>query len=397
MNLHRYPSTTPRFHSLDSLRAGMMFLGIVLHGVLPYTGIRMWPVNDPTTHPIFWDAIVFAIHVFRMLLFFVLAGFFAHLLYERLGAAGFLYHRTKRILLPFAIGWLALYLPTIIGVQYGIHVRDPHPWVEVSHYFSSGLFLSQSYTMHLWFLYYLYCSYLLCLAILILTPSQLRTRLQQPITMSFRAVTNSRWRAFILAVPTCALLYVSPIASFGAPEGWLPTIIDLATYGYFFAFGWYLFAEIDLLLRLQQHAVTHLTIAFVLGPIAFRLHGLLRHEPRVHIPLIAMTAIICWCLIIGLIGIGNRYWNGGSPHVRYFADASYWVYLVHYPLVIWLQIALLFFHMPVILKFILVISATTVLSLASYHLFVRYTLIGKLLNGTRHRTTGATVECPTVT
>lgn len=45
-------SVTLRRHDLDALRAFAMFLGIVLHSALSFTGFP-WPVEDRSSNPIF--------------------------------------------------------------------------------------------------------------------------------------------------------------------------------------------------------------------------------------------------------------------------------------------------------------------------------------------------------
>src|SRR5262245_18499155 len=92
----------PRLHALDGLRGTMMLLGVVFHSGTGYTVTPLknaWPYKDGSTS-LFFDVLCFFIHVFRMPTFFVMAGFFAALLYHRDGPIKFLLQRTKRILLP---------------------------------------------------------------------------------------------------------------------------------------------------------------------------------------------------------------------------------------------------------------------------------------------------------
>ncbi|HTG19053.1 MAG TPA: acyltransferase family protein [Reyranella sp.] len=73
-----------RFHALDSLRAAMMFLGIYMHVVVAYSPIGGWAFKPPElTTTLDWSLVL--IHVFRMPVFYVMAGFFAALLWERYG------------------------------------------------------------------------------------------------------------------------------------------------------------------------------------------------------------------------------------------------------------------------------------------------------------------------
>ena len=81
-------STSDRYHSLDALRASMMLLGLVLHSAVSYIREPLpeaWPYKDPNTSTLF-DLVVFFIHLFRMPVFFVAAGFFGAMLMQRDGA-----------------------------------------------------------------------------------------------------------------------------------------------------------------------------------------------------------------------------------------------------------------------------------------------------------------------
>ncbi len=78
-----------------------------------------------------------------------------------------------------------------------------------------------------------------------------------------------------------------------------------------------------------------------------------------------------------------RFLNNHSPARRYIADASYWIYLVHLPLIMALQVALSQLAWPWPLKFACILGVAFPLMLASYQLFVRHTFIGAILNGRR--------------
>ena len=80
-----------------------MLLGIVLHASLPYcsrlAGIEhVWPADDDQSLLLL---LVFDfIHIWRMPVFFLLAGFFAHLVLERRPESAFAADRLRRIALP---------------------------------------------------------------------------------------------------------------------------------------------------------------------------------------------------------------------------------------------------------------------------------------------------------
>jgi peptidoglycan/LPS O-acetylase OafA/YrhL len=92
-----------------------------------------------------------------------------------------------------------------------------------------------------------------------------------------------------------------------------------------------------------------------------------------------------WLMIFGLMGLAETVLNRERPWVRYVSDSSYWLYLVHLPLIIVGQALLRDVHLPAIVKLTLLIAVATVILLVSYQFLVRYTWIGRLLNGPRTR------------
>lgn len=87
-----------------------------------------------------------------------------------------------------------------------------------------------------------------------------------------------------------------------------------------------------------------------------------------------------------------RFLSDLHPAVRYLADASYWLYLIHIPVVIALQLAMYGLAWPALTKFALVLAVALPLMLASYHTMVRYTFVGWLLNGRKRTKATASTE-----
>jgi len=90
-----------------------------------------------------------------------------------------------------------------------------------------------------------------------------------------------------------------------------------------------------------------------------------------------------WTMSLGLVGLFCRLFPHPRPTVSWLADASYWMYLVHVPLVMMMQLLVREWPLTAGLKFLLILAAVTPLLLASYHWCVRSTVIGSLLNGPR--------------
>ena len=105
-----------RYHDLDALRAFAMLLGIVLHGLLSFMPIPIWPAQDIHQSPAYAFGL-HAIHGFRMPLFFLVSGFFTAMLWRQRGLDALISHRARRILLPLGIFGI-LFLPVIYGLMF---------------------------------------------------------------------------------------------------------------------------------------------------------------------------------------------------------------------------------------------------------------------------------------
>jgi peptidoglycan/LPS O-acetylase OafA/YrhL len=86
---------------------------------------------------------------------------------------------------------------------------------------------------------------------------------------------------------------------------------------------------------------------------------------------------------LALIGLFHRCFPHPSARLAWLADASYWMYLAHVPLVLTAQIAVREWPLPGVVKFLLILVAVTAVLLVSYAWCVRPTIIGRILNGPR--------------
>lgn len=92
-----------RYHGLDAVRAGAMLLGLVLHGALIYTEDWLFgkvlpdALRAAPAQPDWVAAMVLWLHLWRMPLFMVLAGFFAAMTLERRGPGSFARDRSLRV------------------------------------------------------------------------------------------------------------------------------------------------------------------------------------------------------------------------------------------------------------------------------------------------------------
>jgi glucans biosynthesis protein C len=341
-----------------------MLLGIVLHAGVCYMAApippTLWPFQDQEKSIVF-DLLVFFIHSFRMPLFFLLAGFFARMIYDRRGAGGFLRHRLLRIGIPFGI-----FLPLSFAFARYVLFRT-HP----------DLVPPLLLTVHLWFLYYL-LFYSLAAAALGSRPAW---------DAAFARFWASPWRWPVLITITALLLQAQAMAGFDPDMKLIPNPSIVLAYGVLYATGWMLYPLRELLGEWQRNAwklsagALLLLVAYL--PLAIQLSEAYAKQPTPHIvesllppePLHTVATLIAaamtWFSLAAVTGLFLRYAQQPSPLVRYLADAAYWVYLVHLFPVLYLPLQLSSWKAGAVTKFALTVVATATFCLLSYELLIR--------------------------
>lgn len=368
-------SEAARLHHLDALRALTMFLILPAHA-LALIGLQRGGWNDLEASA-FWT-----IHVFRLPLFFLVAGFFAALLLDSRGLTGLLRNRAIRIGIPFVIGvliivpLLTLCLRTVADGAY----RPDSTGVAT---------LTDIQPSYLWFLWYLALLYGAALALRGALGSQ--PCATEKLRNAAARLLSHRLGPFLLAIPTALLLYRQPTWMAATPsESFVPDLDLLAYYAVFFASGWTIFATPGLRDAIELRPWRYVALAALALPSALALY-LLQSEPgigegrRFHILALLLLSIATWSIVLGLLGISRRFLKEHNPRLRYLADTSYWIYLSHFLPMAALAAVILGLSIPDGLRFALLIAVTLSLIYPAYGAFVRHSAIGGVLHGPRFR------------
>jgi len=185
----------------------------------------------------------------------------------------------------------------------------------------------------------------------------------------------------LLLVPALA----SVTAPHPAPESLFPQFWAFGFYGPFFAFGYLLSGHEALIERSRRFAPGLLVASLALyGAFwyLFKRHVPTAEDPSATVLIAAIEAYISvWMTCVCLVA-GRSLLNRSHRLLRYLSDASYWVYIVHLPVLFFVQYRLMDLELWWGAKFAISIGATFAFCLLSYHALVRKSVIGKLL-GTR--------------
>ena len=364
---------------MDGVRAAMMLLGVVFHAALPYTSARHFAGGDAASRHVAFDWLTLFLHSFRMPVFFIAAGFFAAMLLERRGALGMARNRFMRIVLPLAIGF-ALLLPLASGASdFARAVARSDSVIFGFEKLAAGDWLRWNNIHHLWFLFVLLAFYPVGVAV-----QAVLVRLgpvRRALVAGARRVLASPWRPIILAVFCFGAL--SP-AAFDAEI--LRSLSILPALPVLFALGWVVYGQRDMLAALRRHAWVYVGVGLALLPLAVATFLPVQQGAKGADPLTAAIAmaVMMSFLAFGILGLALTYLDRPNRAVRYASDAAYWIYLVHFPLVVFIGGLLAALAIPSWLKFLINVSVATTILFLSYHYLVRFTVIGLLLNGRRH-------------
>jgi peptidoglycan/LPS O-acetylase OafA/YrhL len=373
----------------------MMLLGVCRHAAINYdpTVIEGWPYTDPQTDLLVHWVIVF-IRVFQLPVFFAIAGFFAGYMVEAHGVKAFLSQRWSRIGVTLLAAW-----PVLAGVMYFLLAFAPKfsavpPTESVAEVMANrSVDAVDSYLlMHLWFLYDLMILCIVASAAWLLAQRIPAGARRRALDLFERRV--HREGMAVLVVVGGVILYQMRSWSIDYHAGILPPLRLLGLHGLFFAFGWLLYCRRATLEGFKRSAWIH----FAVGAICFFVY---RHFLEVgcdpdpasacmgtsdihHLGTVVFISLSMWHFVYGLFGLFLRYLNKPSRRWRYMADASYWIYLVHLPVVMSLPLLLTSAPLPAVVKLALVVAGANGLALVTYRYCVRPTFIGNQLNGRRH-------------
>ena len=404
-----------RYHGLDGLRGFAMLLGIVLHGSLPYfsrtIGIEsIWPADDDQTLLLF---VVFAfIHSWRMPVFFLLAGFFAHLVLARRSDRAFALDRLTRIGVPLVLfgALMALVIPPIwIYGWTGEFSLAPLAEVLAER---PDLDSSGDIVAHLWFLYHLLLMYGALLALRLLA-GVARRRAGGRVSPSVAMPSRGRRLGdlvytripLLLALGATALLILR--AGDESKPIWPLNVPDVLYGLLFFAYGYGLYSRRELIGRLQGSGT--LLVLWAVASLLFFCYLVLlgvsdelsRGEAEAGaVEFVWFVTVVCWgtsgvLFSAGFVGLFEQVLRSAQPWIRFLADSSYWIYLIHLPLVALLTFALAHldrqgrlegvtgFTWSAELKFSVACLATGGVGIVTYRYLVRGTPLGRLLNGKR--------------
>ncbi len=341
--------TSKRIHYFDAIRTYAVLLGIIVHTAAGYmsTAIPEWPRINPQGNVLF-DFMVTFIHIFRVPVFFFVAGFFTIDLWSRMTATKFVTNRCHRILLPLILCWIVFNIPSLLINVY------LHKVLTITDVFK--IFSNLSYT---WFLEYLIIFYLVFLLASYFPKLNIFNNLA-------RKIVQTKVHMLIFAGLLCAALYLNHSVYLPIKLSIIPNLWLLLFYGSYFLLGVILAINVDLMMSFFKWRWSYFVIAVVTLILLFILER--KDLPRYHLAIVLFYSCSSFLLFQSFMAICIRFFQKPIKIHRYIADASYWIYLIQVYLILLLQSELKNFG-NIFVQFAAVSLLTLLVSLFSYDLF----------------------------
>ncbi|HEX3040946.1 MAG TPA: acyltransferase family protein [Solirubrobacterales bacterium] len=361
-----------RRHHLDAIRVSAILL------LIPYHAARYVQKGDGD--PRIVDAAVWFVHTWHMPLFFAISGFLAASALRRSTAALQVRARFRRLGLPLFVGMLTVVpLANFFVIEAAAlwprkGAIPPERQLELANVFNLT-------PRHLWFISYLLIVSLLAIGLWLAI--QRAPRLGAAINRSFAQVLKSWWAVPLLASISAAILATKTgwVAGGSESNSLIPTPTLFVYFGFFFGFGWLLSGQSNLIEELKRGAWLRLGAGVAIAAPAFLLFynntdftgntgtpGTLADIGALRIYGLFAVGIVCWLTLFGIWGVLARYVVKESRVLRYLADASFWIYLVHIPFLVALQSTLSTTELAIPVRWGLAVSGTLALALGSYAL-----------------------------
>ena len=350
-----------RIIGLAAARGVLMLLGIVVH-----TGSFVSSFQPASGSPLDNSVLILTmlVHNFRIPAFFAVAGLFAAMLIDHRGLRGFWQQRMRRLFWPLVASAVTVIPITLASFD----VRTPQKLMDAGF-------------VHMWFVYdLLIFSAATILFYWLFHKTALGQRKHELLkTFARRWFANPIILLLAAAVTDLLPAYFSfESGSFEDTSSVVPNIYLLIFYGIFFSLG---LISYSIWQTIASKLRKFWWIYLALGLAAFLTYSNLIFSNTGQSWLKIFYTLSTWMLSAGFIAFFVRFANKPNRFFAYFSEASYWIYIVHLPIVLAALNLLAKWQVPFFWSFVISTFFTFGISTLSYHWLVKDTIIGKFLAG----------------
>jgi glucan biosynthesis protein C len=374
-----------RFNDVDTFRAVLMLLALMLHAATVYATNRPHiTANEQRLE--FFSWLINSLHLMVTPAFFVISGFVLAHMITHLNVRMVWAERLKRLVIPtLSVGL------TFNVVENFLRYQDRGGELSFAHFLTSPAFLelwrNGQWQLHLWFLVSLIIYSFILLAIVSVLPQKnsfysISRRFAD--TVASVSTTTAQFLALVLLIAGASLVLSGVTSRLpGAYDVLVPGLqspMKLAESLPYFLFGLLMYSSAAL-----QAAVFHFrapVIFLALAGLALQPYPPNDGDFWQEAMLQYAQNIVCWLSVFAGLQFFHRYFNYPSDLRKHWIGRAQSMYLFHHCLVYYGGTLLIFVDQPPVVEFALLVAiVTAVVILLHDHMVKRNYVIGLLFNG----------------
>ncbi|MDZ4693285.1 acyltransferase family protein [Terricaulis sp.] len=373
------PSAATRRADVDHLRVVALTLLIVYHILLIYTGREFWRVSS--VHHGYWaDYLLNVLTPWRMSLVFLIGGIAVRFMLSRPSFGAFVQERAARLLTAFVFAVVVLVPPQrfVRLDELGANAQQDYLsyMLHEAPFAVSYMGAHVPQFAHAWFLPYLFAYSVLIGVFWWGAPR------------AFAAVQRAISRVHVGVWIAATMLWFAFLETAGPqnPQGDHLFFTDFQAHLKFlplFIFGVMIGKSEKFSGQLDAIKLPLWCAAGSLMLLSGGLEWLFLHNQLSALPWLIARGFYGATMLFGVLAFGHWALNRPTIASRYAADAILPIYLMHQPALIITADLIVSRAWPLPLEMAVLLSATTILPLAAYHLFVRHTPWLRFLFGLR--------------
>lgn len=378
------PYKPARVDFIDWLRVITTFCVFIFHSARFFDTFSDWHVKNATSW-IGGNIIVGFMSLWIMPMFMILAGASTYYSLQSRSAGQYIRERVLRLLVPFLFGVLVIVEPQS---YYEMLYHGNLPCANLLNCYPRYLLtLPVRFThfsfYHLWFLAVLFIFSLVGLPLFL----NWSKKEKSPLSSLALSIHNP-WKLMALLILPLALIDILlyPGTFWGNRDhfgGWC-----LIAHLLFFICGYLIFANPGLAGMLGR--LGWFLIIFGLGS-AIALRPLLGHlfDWKSHFGSTGYAAaqifqaLLSWCLLIGILNLGRRFFNYKNRFLSYASEAVLPFYILHQTVIIVVGYYVVQWRMPPALKYLIIVPISFSLIIGLYELPIKRINILRFLLGMR--------------
>lgn len=345
---------------LDNIRWATVLLVLIYHVCYVFNGVGV-PGGIPgaVSIPVF-DALACTVYPWFMVLLFVVAGMSARYSLERRTGRQFIKERAAKLLVPSTLGlfvlhWITGYLNIKIGGGLA--------------YLPAALVYPISVISGIGPLWFIQMLFLFSCVLVLLRQMDKRDR-------GWTKCGGAK-------LPVILLL---SLLIFGGAQILNLPVLSMYRFGIYFAaflIGYYVFSHEEVQETIEKSCLPMLCLA-VAGAVLYTVSYFGQDYTTPECLQNVGTNLYLWVAVLAVIGCFRKYFNRETAFTRYMTQASFGVYVLHYPVLMVASYALYhFFALPAIWNYVIALAVELAVTFAAYEGIKRVPVVRFLLLGKR--------------